>query len=200
MSEYQPARRRDPSSPLRKGTESMGRDLADFWTRSESDLLSNTTRGLLAEYIVGIALGCTDGTVRREWDAFDLLTESGLRIEVKSSAYLHSWQQKSASAIKFAVGPATAWFAETNSYAEVRERSADVSVFCLFTTADRAVADPLDVDQWTFYVASTTHINAAIGEQKTITLASLRSRVQPLETGFGGLLAAVEDAGRSKRP
>ena len=59
---------------------------------------------------------------------------------------------------------------------------------------------PLDVDQWTFYVASTTHINAAIGEQKIITLASLRSRVQPLETGFGGLLAAVEDAGRSKRP
>lgn len=142
MSEYQPARRRDPSSPLRKGTESLGRDLADFWAWSESDLLSNTTRGLLAEYIVGIALGCTDGTVRREWDAFDLLTESGLRIELKSSAYLQSWQQKSASAIKFAVGPAMAWFAETNSYAGVRERSADVYVFCLFTTTDRAVADP----------------------------------------------------------
>lgn len=199
MSEYRPAQRRHPSSPLRRGTETLGRDLADFWAWSESDLLSNSTRGLLAEYIVGIALGCTDGTVRREWDAFDLLTHNGLRIEVKSSAYLQSWQQKSASAIKFTVGPATAWFAETNSYAEVRERSADVYVFCLFTTDDRAVADPLDVDQWTFYVAATKHINATIGEQKTITLTSLRNRVQPSETGFQGLQAAVEDAGRSNR-
>jgi hypothetical protein len=42
--------------------------LLDFWQWSRSDLLSNATRGVLAEYIVASALGLTRG-VRGEWDA-----------------------------------------------------------------------------------------------------------------------------------
>ena len=51
--------------------------LLDFWQWSSSDLLSNATRGVLAEYIVGLALDCVGGT-RREWDAADLLTPDGI--------------------------------------------------------------------------------------------------------------------------
>jgi hypothetical protein len=48
-----------------------------------SDLVSNSTRGVLAEFIVARALGLDTG-VRTEWQAFDLETASGKKIEVKS--------------------------------------------------------------------------------------------------------------------
>ena len=68
----------------------------DFWSWSTSDLLSNATRGILAEYIVGRALGAPLD-VRDEWGAYDLKTCDGIRIEVKSAAYLQSWFQNDLS-------------------------------------------------------------------------------------------------------
>ncbi|MBK6579630.1 MAG: hypothetical protein IPG17_26280 [Sandaracinaceae bacterium] len=38
----------------------------DFWRWSMSDLVSNTARGVLAEFLVGSALGIASGT-RVEW-------------------------------------------------------------------------------------------------------------------------------------
>ncbi|ODS32188.1 MAG: hypothetical protein SCARUB_02707 [Candidatus Scalindua rubra] len=58
--------------------------LSHFWQWSVSDLLSNATRGILAEFMVASALGINEG-IRNEWDAYDLKTKSGIRIEVKSS-------------------------------------------------------------------------------------------------------------------
>ncbi|ORM30111.1 hypothetical protein [Williamsia sp. 1135] len=192
---YEPPRRRQPDSPfIQRGRPSPG-TIQDFWEWSTSDLLSNATRGVLAEFIVGLALGCVDD-VRREWDAFDLVTPDGLRIEVKSAGYLQSWQQKSPSAISFGVSPATAWFAETNSYSEARRREADVYVFCVFNTTERRHANPLDLAQWLFLVAPTTDINVALGEQKTITLNSLRRRVKPSEVDYAGLPHAIRAASR----
>ncbi len=62
-----------------------------------SDLLSNRNRSIFAEFLVGAALGVLDKP-RVEWDAFDLIYQ-GKKIEVKSSAYLQSWQQNSPSRI-----------------------------------------------------------------------------------------------------
>ncbi len=53
----------------------LDQTLLGFWRWSASDLVSNATRGILAEYIVANALGIVEG-VRAEWDAFDLLTDS----------------------------------------------------------------------------------------------------------------------------
>ena len=38
------------------------RTLKDFWAWAFSDLVSNTERGKLAEYIVATAMGCDEGT------------------------------------------------------------------------------------------------------------------------------------------
>ncbi|AXG97954.1 hypothetical protein DVJ83_00840 [Deinococcus wulumuqiensis] len=43
----------------------------DFWRWAYSDFLSNALRGVLAEYIVAQAAGCTH-RARTEWDAYDL--------------------------------------------------------------------------------------------------------------------------------
>jgi hypothetical protein len=91
--------------------------------------LNNAMRGVLAEYIVGLALECVDGRVRTEWDATDLCTDKGIRVEVKSSASLQSWPQAKLSRIKFGIGPKTAWYAQTNSYATERKHQSDVFVF-----------------------------------------------------------------------
>ena len=78
--------------------------LGEFWQWSCSNLLGNSLRGHLAEYIVGLALGCI-GKVRQEWDAVDLQWEReegcAIRIEVKSAAYLQSWKQEKDSVITF---------------------------------------------------------------------------------------------------
>ena len=74
--------------PFTQQGQSIGSDLRQFWRWACSDLIGNAQRGVLAEYIVGLALGCVADGVRVEWDASDLLTEAGIRVEVKSSAYL----------------------------------------------------------------------------------------------------------------
>lgn len=104
---------------------------AAFWRWAYSDFLSNALRGVLAEFIVAQALG-GDSRPRTEWDAYDLITKDGLKIEVKSSAYLQSWQQHRPSTIRFDIGLKRGWDAATNVYASEAGRAADVYVFCVF--------------------------------------------------------------------
>lgn len=73
--------------------------LLEFWQWSQSNLLNNTLRGTIAEFIVAKAVNATN-TIRVEWDAYDLITPEGLKIEVKSAAYLQSWQQERDSSIR----------------------------------------------------------------------------------------------------
>lgn len=165
--------------------------LVDFWRWSSSNLLDNAMRGRLAEYLVGLALGVTSTGVRREWDAFDHVTADGIKVEVKSSAYLQSCHQSRPSAIVFGVRETLAWLAESNTYLTEVGRPADVYVFCVFTEQDPLEANPLDTRQWDFYVASTRQLNEILGIQKTITLGSLMTRVQPTKTTFDELKNTV---------
>lgn len=73
--------------------QNLGISLLDFWSWSSSDLVSNTLRGILAEFLVAHDLGISQ-TLRTEWDAYDLVTAEGIKIEIKSAAYLQSWKQK----------------------------------------------------------------------------------------------------------
>ena len=65
-------------------------NLLSFWQWSASDLVSNATRGIVAEYIVGRALGLAMKGIGNEWAAFDLETLSGVKIEVKSRSYIQN--------------------------------------------------------------------------------------------------------------
>lgn len=66
-------------------------DKQEFLAWAYDDLLANTTRGVLAEYIVARALGIGD-TKRLEWDRCDLYID-GVGVEVKSSACVQTWEQ-----------------------------------------------------------------------------------------------------------
>lgn len=142
----------------------------EFWEWAYDDLLTNTTRGVLAEYIVAKALGTLDRK-RVEWDNYDLRVD-GIGVEVKSAAYVQSWPARP-STIAFGIGPTKGWDASTNTYAASAGRSADVYVFCLLNGTDRERVDPLDVTQWTFYVLPTSVIDREVPMQKRIGLRPL---------------------------
>lgn len=173
--------------------ENLPFDLLSFWQWSSSDLVSNAMRGVLAEFIVAKSLGISTTTVRTEWDAFDLITEEGLRIEVKSAAYLQSWHQTKYSSISFNVQKKRGWDAMTNYQPVEATRSADVYVFALLAHQDKQTIDPLDLNQWQFYVLPTEVLNQRQRSQYSITLKSLES-LAGKALSFLALKDAVQEA------
>jgi hypothetical protein len=154
--------------------------LIDFWKWSVSDLISNSTRGVLAEFIVATAMQIDPFKVRDEWGAYDLLTKEGIKIEVKSAAYIQSWKQRTPSNICFSIKAAHCWDAETNIQSQEKTRHADVYVFCLLAHLDKETIDPLNLDQWVFYVLSTKELDNYQRSKHSITLPSLKKLTPPL--------------------
>lgn len=162
--------------------------LNDFWSWNSSDLLNNTLRGALAEFIVASAIGLDTSVSREDWTAYDLETESGVKIEVKSSAYLQSWNEERLSKIRFSIRPSRAWDTDTD-YSDESKRWSDLYVFCLYASKERTES-PLHLENWEFYVLPTYLLNENCGTQKSITLNSLLS-LQPIKTTYDELQATV---------
>lgn len=137
--------------PLTGEERFHGSDLtvSDFWRWGFSDLRTNIVRGILAEYLVATAVG-DPSPLRQAWDDFDVTTASGVRVEVKSSAYLQSWNQKQLSRIEFTGLTGRSWSAETNELAAERTLRADVYVFATHTCRVPDEYDPLDLAHWEF--------------------------------------------------
>ncbi len=175
--------------PFHNGGVLQGRTLLDFWRWSTSDLVGNALRGILAEFIVASALNLSQ-EARVEWEAFDLITPEGLKLEVKSAAYLQSWSQNRPSKIRFGIPLTHAWDEAANCHSRDVKRQADVYVFCLLHYRDKATVDPLDMTQWTFYVLSASALNKNCPVQKSIGLAG-PLRLKPLECAYEELAASV---------
>lgn len=167
-------------------------DLLSFWQWSSSDLISNVTRGIVAEYIVARGLGLAERGVRNGWAAFDLETPSGIKIEVKSAAYVQSWHQKQLSSITFMTPKTRAWDADTNRQSHESKRQADIYVFALLAHTDKTTIDPLNLDQWRFYVLPTVTLDERTRSQHSITLRSLENLCSEAIT-YAGLSKAVEN-------
>ncbi len=176
------------------GAEAMrgmnGRTVSDFWSWAYSDVLVNTNRGVLAEFIVAEALGVTE-QARIEWDAVDV-RYGDRSIEVKSAAYCQSWEQSSPSPIRFDIAEKMSWHADSNTSDEQSNRSADCYVFCLYAEEDRASArrNVLDTNCWRFYVVPTSKLDLSFGTQKGVAL----SRIEEIATAvpFANLKGRVD--------
>ncbi len=183
---------------FRLGGEEMPFNVHGFWAWSVSDLVSNATRGRLAEYIVAKACGVGTSHPRDEWAAVDLETPKGVLVEVKSAAYVQSWHQEKLSAISFGVKKTLKWDPETNRQGEEPERTADVYVFALLAHQEQSTLDPLNLDQWEFYVLPTCVLNERKRSQHSITLPSLK-KLNAGPHGFSELRGAVLQASSSQR-
>ena len=191
-------KRREGDESFRDYDCELDFDVLSFWRWSSSDLVSNATRGVLAEYLVAQALGVAQDSVRDEWAAYDLKALDGTRIEVKSAAYIQSWRQERLSRIAFRVPKTRAWNKDTGKWSGDTRRQADVYVFALLAHTDQKTLDPLDVSQWEFFVAPTMSLYDRQRSQQSITLLSLRE-VAGRSVKFSELKQAIEEAGNSER-
>jgi len=148
------------SEPLTLSGKPLPFNLLDFWRWNGSDIISNATRGRLAEFIVATATKVDLNSPRDEWQSYDLETPDKIKIEIKLSSYIQSWHQNNLSKISFSIRPARDWNNETGIQSTVPQRHADVYVMCLLKHYDQLTLDPLDVSQWEFYVLSKKEISA----------------------------------------
>ena len=145
----------------RSGDEPIGQTgatILDYWRWADSDLLSNTARGVLAEFLVARAVGDTR-PVRDAWAAHDVTMPAGdghseIKIEVKSGGYLQSWKQPSFSRIQFSRLRSRGFNPETGKNDGPPGYHADVYVFAVHTCRDPDAIDLLDLNQWDFRVVS----------------------------------------------
>ena len=172
----------------------MPHSLLEYWAWAHSHIVTNSERGILAEYLVRCAVHAPS-PCRIEWDAVDVISPEGIRIEVKSSAYLQTWKQEKLSRIQFDIAPKNAWDSVENSYASQRIRSADVYVFCLFNSKDPDTANPMDLAQWEFYVLATSVLNELVPKQKSISLTSLQ-KLGAKKVSFEVLYTAIRLASK----
>jgi hypothetical protein len=162
----------------------------DFWRWSSSDLLSNTARGVFAEFIVSRAMNIPLDKGRAEWDPYDLLSPENIKIEVKSSAYIQSWHQEKPSQIIFGVPKTRGWNPDTNQLDSEPRRQADVYVFALLMHEEQETINPLNMDQWHFYVLPTAVLDSRERSQHSITLRTLEDLAGG-EVLYGGLRKKV---------
>ena len=175
-----------------------GRTIGDFWAWAFSDVLSNINRAVLAEWLIGSALGCVGG-IRPIWAPWDLEYE-GSRIEVKSTSYHQNWKRSSksrgsfdikATSADFPIDPDVPFGPEAEYYTDEEiKRRANIYVFAYYAEQDPTRVDPLDVGGWRFYVLSTPELERHFGTQATVAL----SRVQAVaaEIGYEDLQNAVD--------
>ena len=168
-----------------------GISVKDFWSWAYSDLLNNTQRGVMAEFLVYSSFKSEyppRTQMRVNWLPFDVTSPSGRRIEVKSAAYLQSWTTDFPAQIQYDIAPKLAW--DGKNYATEAKRNCDLFVFCLYTalTRDKSI---LDLDYWEFYVLPTSILNDRIPNQKTISLSSLL-KLEPVKTDYAGLGSVIE--------
>jgi hypothetical protein len=183
------SKRKTGDESFTSSDKSLDLQLSDFWKWSVSDLVSNATRGILAEFLVASALGLTVG-IRSEWDAFDI-SFGEIKIEVKSAAYLQSWAHAKLSDITFTIRQTYAWDSQTNTSSTELRRQANLYIFCLLKHLDKETIDPMNLDQWEFYLLPSKILDEQLPIQKTISLAKLL-RLKPCIAKYEELACCVK--------
>lgn len=146
--------------------------ILDFWKSKYSNIYN--MQEVIAEFLVEKALGIDKAQNIDYWTLYDILYRNH-RIEIKQTSYYHSWNENSkiSKVRRFGISMANSnyEFADgENKY----ERQNDIYVFCLNTGETRADSNPLDLDNWEFYVVPTSVINEKCGSNKTIGLKRVR--------------------------
>lgn len=176
----------EPLDPFRHGPVSTA---LDFWQFLAGDARTNNLRGYLAEFLVARAVGATTGRV--EWDAYDVVTPTGVKVEVKTTGLVQAWGSVDGDATGqpgWRVSPTRHDLDSSMPPAF----HADVYVFSLQTATRADAYDPLDVDQWRFYVVSRAALERL--RRRTFTPRNLeRDGFLPLE--WSALAQAIAVSG-----
>lgn len=159
-------------------------DKTEFWKYAYSNFKDNTIRSALAEYIVASAVNVYTPP-ETGWEAYDILTNDGIKVEVKASGYVQAWEHNKHSTPTYDIEKKHD--SHLNQQNGKKSRHADVYVFCLHNEKDKVKADPLQADQWVFYVVPTLIINEKLGDQKSVRLSTIENVLGVQAVGYGVL-------------
>lgn len=159
---------------FRFDNQDLNFDIKDFWSFQYSNIYS--LHGEIAEFVVARSLGITEAQNSEYWTLWDITYEN-VKIEVKATAYFHLWN-KDGNVSKqrtFSIAKANGSYdAEIAGNSELRRQN-DIYVFCLINGETVETANPLDLDNWEFYVVPTAFLDEYCGDNKKISLGRIRS-------------------------
>ena len=144
--------------------------ILDLWKSKYSNIFN--MQEVIAEFIVEKALGIEKSQNTDYWTLYDILYRE-CRIEIKETGYYHSWNEDGKVSMQrmFGITKANSNYessAEENKY----ERQNDIYVFCLNTGTTKETSNPMNLNNWEFYIVPTSVINEKCGNNKTINLKS----------------------------
>jgi hypothetical protein len=168
--------------------------IMDFWRWAFSDLLEDTLKGHYAEWLVSQLLGLpTPHGGRPGYGNSDLRSATGLRIEVKSSAYWQSWKLRNEDGTPKSATEIERWRPTPDrpiTFSRLRARDtvdrtdtrvgckSDLYAFCFQSETDPARWDALDLRQWEFYLLTRAQVESL--NVSSLSLKRLRSLCPPL--------------------
>lgn len=146
--------------------------MLDLWQFKYSNIYN--MQEVIAEYIVAKALEKEQADNDAYWTLWDI-DYRGKRIEVKETSYYHSFNKpgKISRQRVFGITKANSNYeyeGEENRY----ERQNDIYVFCLNLGETAETSNPLNLDNWEFYIVPTNTINNNCGNNKTISLGRIK--------------------------
>lgn len=155
------------------GNESVGLTILDFWQFKYSNIYN--MQEIIAEFLVAKALEKTEADNDEYWTLWDV-SYRGKRIEVKETSYYHPWNEgkKVSNQRAWSIGKANSSYEDEDTINNRYERQNDIYVFCLNDGETKETANPLDLNNWKFYVVPTSFINEHCGDNKTISLGRVQ--------------------------
>ncbi len=148
--------------------------ILDFWQTMFSRLESNTLRGKVGEYIVSWALS-VDNRPQDPWQAFDLLSPNGKRIEVKTTSFVQDWEHGEENRTpKFVIKP-TRNYTSDKGLAKDTSYNADIYVLCYYSWLDKKTTDVTNLNHWKFWVFSLKELLNIFDGHHSITVKKLES-------------------------
>ena len=168
--------------------ENMGFNVLDFWRFQYSNL--SDLEGRVGEFLVAMALGKDSGDNNNGWTLWDI-NYKGKRVEVKTTSYYKTWRKEGTYSEVRTFGIQQTYpnkDGNPNTYSdnkeEVKVRNNDIYIFVINLGKTKEEADPLNLNNWRFYVVATKVINDKCGSNKTISL----KKVQNLSGHKDGLM------------
>ena len=178
------------NEPFKKNDVELGFNVADYWRLQFSNLIDNL--GFVAEFLIAQALSKDEPDNCNGWTVYDL-GYRGKRIEVKATSYWQSWKKSHIISEIRNFSIRKTYLDYQNNKSE-KARQNDIYIFCLDKGKTKEAANPLNLDNWDFYVVPTKVINDTFGDQKVLSLKRLKE-LSPYnkELTWNDIKKAVDD-------
>ena len=156
----------NPNKPLTDNGKPLGITALDYWRFQFSNIWDAQEE--VAEFIVAKALGRELPFNKNGWTPYDI-PYKGKRVEIKSTAYFHSWRGDGKVSQRRDFGITKA-YGQHDEKTNKAERKNDLYVFCMNTGDSFETSDPFEMSHWEFYVVPTVKINELYDDRDHLSL------------------------------